>query len=348
MPMNLYNSVYQLLKENDCVIIPDFGGFVANYFEAKIDFPTQEFYPPEKKIAFNQDLRNNDGLLINDISNSNNIDWSNAENIVKKFVDELNYKLKENKYLEFGELGSFALNNDVLIFTPNKNLNLLEGSYGLKAFSYPMIGTARKTIEIQKPKELSKTKSAKLNKKKRRLSPAIFYTSSAAIIAGLLFVAVQYDWIRLEKNPNHQVANIAPVELLDSSNSDKNSSEVTDDKVDTGNVVEAETIEENTTVEETVIVPIEETVVEDEIIESSPVSQNLSIHIIGGSFGNRTNAESYQNELIDMGYDSQILPTANGMFRVTVKSFAAKYDADKELSSLRNSTGNSSLWVLNW
>ena len=51
--MNLYNSVYQLLKENDCVIIPDFGGFVANYFEAKVDLPTQEFYPPGKRIACN-------------------------------------------------------------------------------------------------------------------------------------------------------------------------------------------------------------------------------------------------------------------------------------------------------
>lgn len=351
--MNLYIAVYQLLKENDCVIIPNFGGFVANYFEAKIDFPTQEFYPPHKKIAFNQDLRNNDGLLINHISNTSNTDWSNAEETVKRFVEDLYQQLKDSKTIDFGELGKFALNNGTLVFTPNKNLNLDDSSFGLKGFNFPMIGTARGAIQIQKTKELSKTKSAKTNKKKRTIKPVVFFTTAAAVIAGLLFVAVQFEWIRIENNPVQQTANIAPVELVDSSNTDV--SETTDNNVNVEDAVEVEVLDETVTTDEVEEVPIvepEDVTVEEEIVETvvevAPVTQDLPIHVIGGSFGDRSNAVSYQNELIAMGYNSQILPTSNGMFRVSVKSFAENADAVSELNSLRNATGNASLWVLNW
>ncbi len=347
--MNLYIAVYQLLKENDCVIIPNFGGFVANYFEAKIDFPTQEFYPPYKKIAFNQDLRTNDGLLINHVSKASKIDWTNAEGTVNSFVEDLYQQLKDSKTIDFGELGKFTLNNGVLIFTPNKSLNLDESSFGLKSFNFPMIGGARGSIEVQKTKELSKTKSAKTNKKKKTIRPVVFYSTAAAVIAGLLFVAIQFEWIRIEKDPTHQTANISPVVLVDSSNTENKTIESTDTKTEVEDAIEVETITE---VEEVPAVKPEEIIIQEEIVETSVdvtlVSQDLPIHVIGGSFGDRSNAVNYQKELLSMGFDSQILPAANGMLRVSVKSFALNADAVAELNSLRNGTGNQSLWVLCW
>jgi cell division protein FtsN len=349
--MNLYSDVYQLLRLNDCVIIPNFGGFVTNYFEAKIDLPTQEFYPPAKRVAFNQSLNNNDGLLINFISSSKGIDWNLAELEVKSFVEEINNTLKNSGELKFYNLGIFTLKNNILVFKPDMNLNLLEDSFGLKNFNFPMIQSAKKGIEIQKPKELSKTKSAKHNKKQRSIKPVIFYLTSAAVITGLLLVSIHFDWIRLENNPKHQVANIAPVELVDTS-SENNTKDITvhetvnieENTVDNVNNAEAITIEENATKPEEAIV--EETTVEETII---PVTNNnLNIHIIAGSFGEKTNALNYQSDLKDMGYDSQILPSNSGMYRVSVKSFAENSEATAELSSLRNATGNQSLWVLNW
>ncbi|PLX09934.1 MAG: hypothetical protein C0596_00160 [Marinilabiliales bacterium] len=353
--MNLYNSVYQLLKENDCVIIPEFGGFVANYFEAKVDLRNQEFCPPAKRIAFNQDLRSNDGLLINYVSKAVDNNWSLAEKNVKDFVEELNNILKSKGSLQFGSLGKIIHKDNTLVFIPNADLNLLEQSFGLKSFSYPMISGGKKAIEIQKPKELSKTKSAKRNKKSRTIKPAVFYTTAAAVIVGLLFISIQFDWIRLEKDPVQQQANVIPVEIVDSSTSNQTDTEIVNTEIDTETnsdeiILVDDSSDEVTTevenVETEIVEPVD--IVVEETMEVQTINQNLNIHIIGGSFADRTNALNYQSELIAKGFNSQILPAANGMYRVSVKSFADSESANAELSNLRSQSGNPSLWVLSW
>jgi len=55
--------IFELLFQHDCVILSDFGGFVANYVSAKVDNSTQRIFPPAKTVIFNKYLSNNDGLL---------------------------------------------------------------------------------------------------------------------------------------------------------------------------------------------------------------------------------------------------------------------------------------------
>ena len=51
--MNVEKHIGELLYDHNCVIVPDLGGFVANYAPAKIH-PTQHtFTPPTKNIVFN-------------------------------------------------------------------------------------------------------------------------------------------------------------------------------------------------------------------------------------------------------------------------------------------------------
>ncbi len=63
--MEISQYIKELLILNDCVIIPEFGGFVANYKPATIE--NNQFFPPAKEIAFNNKLVSNDGLLIKHI-----------------------------------------------------------------------------------------------------------------------------------------------------------------------------------------------------------------------------------------------------------------------------------------
>ena len=77
--MNLYNTIYQLVCDNDCVIIHGFGGFVTNRFPADVDFSKQEFYPPSRKVAFNENLSLSDGLLLNYISQTENVSLPKRE-----------------------------------------------------------------------------------------------------------------------------------------------------------------------------------------------------------------------------------------------------------------------------
>ena len=68
--MIIANYISDLLYRYDCVIVPDFGGFVANRIGAQVNNFTHTFSPPTKQITFNGLLKHNDGLLANYIASS--------------------------------------------------------------------------------------------------------------------------------------------------------------------------------------------------------------------------------------------------------------------------------------
>ena len=134
---------------NDCVIIPEFGGFVANYKPAKVE--NNQFFPPTKEVAFNNKLVSNDGLLINFISEAEGIDYFSAKLKLESFVDEtlLNLEKKRNVYFEgIGYLHYDSREN--LQFEPQLKDNLLIDSYGLQSFTY------EKIYQRQMPKPAAK------------------------------------------------------------------------------------------------------------------------------------------------------------------------------------------------
>ena len=66
MKIELY--IAQLLYRYQCVTIPGFGAFLTEIQSAKLNESTNSFSPPKKMIAFNANLKNNDGLLANHIA----------------------------------------------------------------------------------------------------------------------------------------------------------------------------------------------------------------------------------------------------------------------------------------
>jgi len=92
--------IKELLFLNDCVIIPEFGGFITNYKPASI--VNNQFFPPAKEIAFNNKLISNDGLLVNYIADIEGINYFEAKQKLETFVEEtqLNLERNRNVYLE--------------------------------------------------------------------------------------------------------------------------------------------------------------------------------------------------------------------------------------------------------
>ena len=84
------NHIKELLFEQDCVVIPEFGGFVTNFDCAKINSNNRFIAPPQKWLAFNVLLKNDDGLLSNYIAKEENITVSQANLKVKTFVEDTN------------------------------------------------------------------------------------------------------------------------------------------------------------------------------------------------------------------------------------------------------------------
>lgn len=131
--MILANYINDLLYRYNCVIVPDFGGFVTNKIGAKIDEKTHHFYPPTKQISFNSLLKQNDGLLANYIASVENISFEKASSTISWAVIKWKNEL-QSKPLEIENLGSLSLNKEnQIIFEPTLKVNYLTASFGLSS-----------------------------------------------------------------------------------------------------------------------------------------------------------------------------------------------------------------------
>lgn len=127
--------IKELLLLNDCVIIPEFGGFVANYKAAS--FENNRFTPPSKEVAYNNKLISNDGLLINYIADYEGISYLAAKQKLEHFVDETLLTLERNRNVYFEGVGYLHYDShENLQFEPQLKENLLVESFGLQNFTY--------------------------------------------------------------------------------------------------------------------------------------------------------------------------------------------------------------------
>ena len=61
--IELERHIEILLLSNDCVIVPDFGGFMAHHVDAHYDEEETIFLPPQRTLGYNPQLKINDSLL---------------------------------------------------------------------------------------------------------------------------------------------------------------------------------------------------------------------------------------------------------------------------------------------
>ncbi len=131
--MNLEKYISYLLYRHDCVVIPEFGAFIAQKSNAGYTPETSVFSPPSKKIAFNPSLTLNDGLLAQELSISTGISFEKAKEEIETTVHFWKSHLNINSTLILSELGKFSKDETGLLqFEPNEENYLLE-SFGLES-----------------------------------------------------------------------------------------------------------------------------------------------------------------------------------------------------------------------
>jgi cell division protein FtsN len=130
--MNLADHIRPLLRDHDCVIIPDFGGLVADVAPARVQPGRQVFSPPTKLVAFNQSLTRNDGLLVDALCQHLGMTAAQAREAVRQAVAQLNQSLHETNRTELPGIGIFRrAAGRGLSFEYTGTDNLLPASYGL-------------------------------------------------------------------------------------------------------------------------------------------------------------------------------------------------------------------------
>ena len=116
--IELERHIEILLLQNDCVIVPQLGGFVAHHVDARYDSRDNMFLPPMRTLGFNQKLQINDTLLAQSYIEAYDISYPEAMSRINDDVNELKQRI-ENE-------GSYALNG-IGVLSYNEN-----GSYEFK------------------------------------------------------------------------------------------------------------------------------------------------------------------------------------------------------------------------
>ena len=357
--MNIEKHIRQLLFEQNCVIIPEFGGFIANYVSAEIHPIRHVFAPPSKYIAFNELLKVNDGLLISHISSNEEISRDEAAKAIKEFVQKVTEEINSNKKYYFEEIGTLYYNHEQkLQFDPDKTVNYLSASFGLPDLQFKPI--ERQNVYKTKDRPAIKTETnekiqenaLKELKEQRRKS---FSKLQAAIIPVLIFLAVAFGYFSFLDNGNNALSNFNPLPALFPQLFNKQKTVLENKKIA---VVPPEKIVENkegktdmianeTTTEKENNAVVEKEIKHEALIikkekhkvsKTEIVKAGVLYYVIVGGFGSEANAEKLVAKLKSQGHDgAKVLPpTDNNLFKVSSGDFTNMQEANNEVSSVKN------------
>jgi hypothetical protein len=363
-----------LLYNHECVIIPGFGGIVAQKTPSRFLESTQMMLPPSKKISFNIALSQNDGLLANEISVQKKISFDAALGLASDYGIFIKKELKTNGIYAIMGIGIFEQTSDSTIrFEPKVTTNFLKSSYGLQAV------TAIK-LNVEQPIENSDKKVETpiisiRNSPKMRLwqaaavLPFIGYSMwlgtqteifsgkqfafsdlnpflekrckayvprDTEVISGLMESNMAWQNTSLIEWPKENEAGFGKLYLYENQESKLKSNKFF--WVRLYNNLTAFAAEESTAVHtEKPAISAGNTV--------PTLTEKGEYHVITGCFGVKENAENFVVQLMQKGYKAYILDFKNGLYRVSVGGFANKEQALDTLPKLRE-TVNKDAWLV--
>ncbi len=147
--IELERHIEILLLNNDCVIVPDFGGFMAHHVNACYYDTDMMFIPPKRTLGFNPQLKMNDSLLALSYIEAYDISYPEAVKRIESETLELKQNLYTNGVYDLNDIGTLFLNEDGNIeFKPCDAGILTPELYGLGGFEVEKI---TKEKDIAKP-----------------------------------------------------------------------------------------------------------------------------------------------------------------------------------------------------
>lgn len=327
--------IKELLFEHDCVILPGFGGFLTQYVSAEVHPITHKFTPPSKRLAFNEQLKSNDGLLVTAVALKENIERIEASARVVSYVQELKEQLNRKNLVEIQDIGRVFYNtHDKLEFEPDLSINFFEESYGLPELFFKPI--ERNFTTMNKP---SKAERADKNFVENDPYTAHETTpnNNGLIVFAVLFLILCGATAFFYLNQDNQgLASINPFVLL----KDKNEVAVEAPKAVTP---PAPVI--NEAAEETEVAEVPEEPVTEKVI----TSQTGRFFIIAGSFKKKENAIKLKEKFETEGRSVTLIEPsgAKNNYRVSVADFDSKETALSRLADLKSTYGKS-IWILSY
>jgi len=343
--IDLYIS--DLLYSYDCVIVPDFGGFVANYASAKLQAVQHKLHPPSKRISFNRQLQNNDGLLTNHIAGKREISYSEAKDLVKSFVTQSTQELNAGDHIKIEKVGTLFLDAEKNIqFIAENKTNYLLDSFGLESFRALPIqreGAEERIKEkINQQKPLIREEARKNKSKFSRIAAAAALFGLIGLSA--IFLQIKFNWLNnsstnysaLNLNFNAKKPTYQPKEL---------SFEI--EKIAPFGKIEHAPLKEGifpfvTATGEMSGVFVDnrkektEAKKDNTFVSKSLHSLGLSYHVVGGCFSSEENAQTFYKQIQKEGFEARLLGSYKKYQAVSLGSFNSRKEAINLLAKVRN------------
>lgn len=313
--MTLTTYISDLLYRYECVIVPEFGAFLTQKYTAKIDAVTHVFLPPRKVISFNEQLKQNDGLLANHIVAIDSCTYGEAVGKINDFVNDLKGKLVLGETIFMEEIGHFSLNTEgKLQFSPLDKVNYLTSAFGLQsAYKKPVLREEYKEVVavLEEKAPIAFIPETRVKAKRSYLK----YAAVAVVALGLSAILGKGYAVKMDEVIAHN--NQVPSEV---------------DRIVYGkssffdvNPIEVPEVTFNVAVEKKEI---------------------GSYHIIAGAFRFEENADKKIAQLEAQGFSSsKIGQNKYGLYQVVYASVFDKEEALATLKTIKESY-NSNAWLL--
>lgn len=343
--IELAQHIEVLLLENDCVIVPGFGGFVAHYAPAVRVEGDHLFLPPTRTIGFNPQLNLNDGVLVQSYMAVYDTNFSDATKRVEKEVSTLIAMLHEEGKADLANVGEvrYTIHN-TYEFLPYDDKITTPYLYGLDSF------VMKELRVLQQPKEkvlvptLTKEKKTAYEIKINRT----FLRSAAAMVAAValfFFMSTPVENTYVEKN---NYAQLLPADLFEKIV--KQSVAMTPVAIGQASGREriASTSKKEVMPKATVSKPISVKEIKvtqtPEVAVAKSVENNYHI-IVAGGIGLK-DAETMAAQLISQGFADAKALSSNDKVRVSIMSFATGEEATKQMLQLRKNEAYVNAWML--
>lgn len=381
--IELAQHIEVLLLENDCVIVPGLGGFVAHYTPAMRVAEENVFLPPTRIIGFNPQLKMNDGLLVQSYMAVYDTDFSDATRIVEKEVAYIFTALHEDGKVDLPNIGELRYSiHGTYDFAPYDHKITTPYLYGLDSFEM------QELAELKKPymeKTIRYSVPVVPEDKKRRVEIKFnrSYLSNAvamiAVVALFFFLStpientevVEGNYAQLLPNELFEMIEqeslaINPIVVSRKADTPKTSAQkntgqkakkkvvpvaVREVKVGQANAQNAPVVsqpkqqaaEVSSSASATIKSEVQKTTAGT--VAPSLVSAK-KYHIIIASVGTEKDAEAMAKQLIEKGYPHAKAIVGDGKMRVSIESCGTETEAYQALNRVRQNETYKNAWVL--
>lgn len=345
--IELERHIEILLLSNDCVIVPDLGGFMAHHVDARYDEEDHTFIPPLRTLGFNPQLKMNDSLLVQSYVEAYDLSYPEALRRIENEVTELRQHLENEGSYELNDIGLLSLNEDGhLVFTPCESGILTPSLYSLSSFEMKPLALKHKTLPVEKPTEEPVEEAivsidteqnqapveelfAEEQEKERAIVIKMSWVRNAvAIAAAVVAFFIMSTPVSNSNGTEKNMSHLNHIFLTSMQPKDANMEKITIAKPEQVQpAVKSDTLLSQMNVE-----------------KKEVVRQGYSIVL--ASYVTKKNAKAFVDNLHKDGFEEAEVFIRNNVTRVILGNFQTESDAYNKLRSLRGQKNFEEAWVM--